>query len=225
MKKIRFVCATKESETNFHENTLLGRCLKLYAGLFELDLYDSNQHGLPFVYNLSIEKSKTDPSILVFIHDDVYLMDFWWNVKIREGLDNFDIVGVAGNSRRQPNQPSWIHSGLDMNFDLEHISGCVGLGNDNYLPDKLYISGPVPRSAKLLDGLFLACDSETLLNHDLRFDPKFTFHYYDMDFCRQADLKGLHMGTWQISILHESLGLMDNNWREGQKIYFEKWGD
>lgn len=225
MLKIRFVCATKMNGRDFHDKALLGRCLKLYGGLFELDLYESNSLGLPLVYNASIEKSKLDPAILVFVHDDIYLMDFWWNMQIREALKHFQIVGVAGNSRRLPNQPTWIHSDLAMNFDYENISGCVGFGDGVGLPERLYISGPVPRSAKILDGVFLACYSETLVKNAIKFDEKFAFHYYDMDFCRQADEKGVTMGTWQISILHQSLGLMDDAWRESQIKYFEKWGN
>jgi len=30
------------------------------------------------------------------------------------------------------------------------------------------------------------------------FDPRFQFHFYDLDFCRQAEQRGLKMGTWAL---------------------------
>lgn len=222
--KIRFVVASRHSASDFHEKSLLGSCLQLYQDLYELDLYDRNSDGLPHVYNQSIEKSFSDPAILVFIHDDVYLMDFWWSVRIREALNKFDIVGVAGNMRRQPNQATWAHAGEDLTmFDWDYISGCVGGGNGLSLPEKLYVSGPSWRECKLLDGVFLACKSDIFFRHDFRFDERFNFHFYDMDFCRQAELLGLKMGTWGIPIIHESTGNADNLWFQSRNVYFDKW--
>ena len=49
----------------------------------------------------------------------------------------------------------------------------------------------------------------------LRFDEQFDFHFYDLDFCRQAELKGMTMGTWPISVVHESGGAYGKPaWRE-----------
>lgn len=225
-KNIRFVVATKCHKSDFYDNTLLGQCLKLYEGLYELDLYDLNVKGLPHVYNISIQKSAENPAILVFVHDDVYLMNFWWNTQIRDGLKHFDIIGVAGNSRRIANQPTWLHCYSDMaQVDYENISGCVGAGNGVMLPDRLWISGPSPMEVKLLDGVFLCCDSVTLLDSQLKFDERFDFHYYDLDFCRQAEIRGLRMGTWQIPILHASAGVLNNEWQNSKIKYFEKWGE
>ena len=55
-------------------------------------------------------------------------------------------------------------------------------------------------------GVMLVADSRRLIDTGLRFDPQFAFHFYEMDFCRQAELKGLRLGTWPISIVHESGG-------------------
>jgi hypothetical protein len=41
----------------------------------------------------------------------------------------------------------------------------------------------------------LAARSNTLAEKGLRFDPLFDFHFYDLDFCRQAELRKLRMGT------------------------------
>lgn len=223
--KIRFVVATRVSSEEFYISTATGRSLKLYEGLgFELDLYDSNTNGLPFVYNQSIEKSKDDPAILVFVHDDVYFLDFWWIKKIRDSLENFDIIGVVGNTRRSSNQPTWCHKDHDFNYDNGYMSGAIANGK-NFPPDMLCVYGPSPLAVKLIDGVFIACNSETLLIKDVRFDTLFDFHYYDLDFCRQAEQKGLTIGTVEISLMHESGGTDSIDWQTSMKRYFDKWND
>lgn len=224
--KIRFVVASRHNAKDFHEKSLLGNCLKLYPGLFELDLYDSNTLGLPYVYNKSIQKSVFDPATLVFIHDDVYLMNFWWSVQIRDALQKFDIVGLAGNTRRQPNQPTWAHTDQTLShFDFPYLSGCVAFSKEMTLPERILVSGPSFAECKLLDGVFIACKSETLIKNYLRFDERFSFHFYDMDLCRQAEMLGLRMGTWGIPIIHQSMGNADALWRHSMGVYFNKWVD
>jgi GT2 family glycosyltransferase len=78
---------------------------------------------------------------------------------------------------------------------------------------------------KLLDGLLLAVRSETLRRHAIFFDERFEFHLYDMDFCRQAELKSLRMGTWTLSVIHESRGAYNTpSWHSACADYFSKWG-
>ena len=36
----------------------------------------------------------------MFVHDDVLINDFFWTQRIYAGLKDFDIVGIAGNTRR-----------------------------------------------------------------------------------------------------------------------------
>jgi hypothetical protein len=46
-----------------------------------------------------------------------------------------------------------------------------------------------------------------------------------MDFCRQAELKGLRMGTWPLSVVHESGGAFGSQgWRDGYARYLQKYG-
>lgn len=224
-KNIRFVVATRETRSNFFQVTATGRSLKLYEGLgFELDLYDSNTRGLPEVYNESINKSLSDPAILVFVHDDVYFLDFWWIKKVRESLERFDIIGIVGNTRRSPNQPTWCHKDHHFNFDCGYMSGAIANGK-GFPPDMLCVYGPSPMQVKLIDGVFMACHSDILIKTDIKFDTTFDFHYYDLDFCRQAEQKNLKIGTVEISLVHESGGTDTIEWKNSMKRYFDKWSD
>ena len=66
--KIRFVVSTRESEENFHKNTLTGKSIKLFNFPFlELRLFPENREGLSKVYNIAINESAKNPAILVFI--------------------------------------------------------------------------------------------------------------------------------------------------------------
>jgi len=222
--KVRIVCATRETSARFGVATALGRSLRLYPTLFELRLFPQNARGLPCVYNTAIREAAADPAILVFIHDDVHLLDFYWPTRIVHGLAKFDIIGLAGNRRRVAGQPAWRFT--DENFtrdDREHLSGVVAHGK-NWPADYISAYGSPGYEVKLLDGVLLAAHAQTLLAKNVLFDERFDFHFYDLDFCRTAEARGLSMGTWGISAMHESDGAFGTPaWRQGYVRYLEKW--
>ena len=224
-EKFRFVCATRGSYDDFFQQSPLGRSLSIYRAPFaEVVLFDTNTDGLPKVYNEAIRDAGDDPAILIFIHDDVHLCDFFWHIHVLAALQKFEIVGLAGNRRRVPNQPTWCH--IDEQFtpdSADNLSGIVAHGK-GFPPANLSSFGPPVQRVKLLDGVFLAARSETLRRRQISFDERFDFHFYDMDFCRQAEAKQVSVGTLTLSAIHESGGNFDTPaWREGYQRYLEKW--
>jgi hypothetical protein len=224
--KFRFVCATRKSAWAFSRWTALGRSLAPYLTRpgVELHLFAKNTEGLPRVYNKAIREAQADPAILIFIHDDIHLCDLFWDVQLASGLQAFDVIGLAGNKRRVPRQPSWIFVDDRFTTDAsEHLSGIVAHGRA-FPPRQISAYGPTAQQVKLLDGLFLATRSDTLLRNQIEFDERFDFHFYDMDFCRQAEARQLRLGTWPISVIHESGGdFTSRGWRAGCARYLEKW--
>ncbi|MEW6345211.1 MAG: glycosyltransferase [Paraburkholderia sp.] len=228
MKPIRFVCGTRRTPEQFSNETALGRSLKLYNHFkhAQLHLFDNNARGLSTIYNNAIQYAEQNPAILVFVHDDVWLQDFFWTERIYEAIERFDVVGLAGNTRRLPRQPAWAFATPDFKWDdKQFLSGTVGHGKG--FPCEIVSSfGPAGQACKLLDGLMLIADSAKLIESGLRFDEQFTFHFYDMDFCRQAELKGLSMGTWPLAVVHESGGAFNSpGWRDGYQRYLQKYGE
>lgn len=230
--KIRFVCATRLSSEEFFASAPLGRSLPFYRTFprgqqIELRLFKNNAVGLSTVYNTAIDEARTDPAILVFIHDDVYLNDFYWAEHLMDGLRAFDIVGLAGNRRRVPGQASWMY--LDGAFTRDHDENLSGvLGHGKGFPDLIELSvyGPPGQEVKLLDGVLIAARSDVLIRSDLKFDPRFTFDFYDLDFCRQAESRGIRLGTWAISVIHGSAGKLGNDrWRIAYRTYLDKYGE
>jgi len=83
--------------------------------------------------------------------------------------------------------------------------------------------GPTPASVNLLDGVFIAARADRLKESAVRFDPRFKYHFYDLDFCRQCEAAGLSMGTWPIALTHGSYGSWGDAWRKSKNIYLDKW--
>jgi tetratricopeptide (TPR) repeat protein len=229
-EKIRFVCATRLSSQEFFKSAPLGRSLPVYQSFprnqtIELRLFPENRTGLPHLYNTAIEEARADPAVLVFIHDDVYLSDYYWSDHLHRSLRRFDLVGLVGNRRRVPGQVSWMF--LDENFTTDNYDNFSGvLGHGQPFPDlrQLSVYGKPGLEVKLLDGVLLAIHSRTLIERELRFDPRFQFHFYDMDFCRQAELRQVRMGTCAMSVVHASAGELGNEgWRAAYGDYIAKY--
>jgi hypothetical protein len=225
---VRIVCGTRTRRDEFLRVTALGRSLSLFgpSPLLQLQIFDANSTSLPTIYNKAIQDAEREPALLMFVHDDVHICDFFWMDQIFAAFRRFDIVGLAGNRRRVARQPAWAFIDADGTRDSpQFLSGVVGHGK-GFPCDNIDVFGPSGQECKLLDGLMLVADSARLIEHDLRFDDRFGFHFYDMDFCRQAEIKGLRMGTWPISVVHESGGAFDTAaWRTCYQTYLDKYGE
>jgi GT2 family glycosyltransferase len=224
--KVQLIVATRVSGEDFWLKTATGQSLKLYQSPhIEVNLFASNSKGLPEVYNSAIDRFKNENSLLIFAHDDLHILDFFWMNTIYNGLLNFGIVGVAGSKTRAPFQPTWAFADKSFKWQpQEHLSGVVGHGN-TFPPTSLNFFGPPFEEVKLLDGLILAAFSETLIKNNIRFDERFMFHFYDLDFCRQAEALGIKMGTVPLSIIHESHGgYGSEGWHSAYDDYLQKWG-
>ena len=221
---IEIVSATRLSEPGFREQAPLAACLARVAKDRRITpvVTCENARGLSEVYNARIDAE--DPAeILVFVHDDVWLEDFYFADRILEGLKQFDIIGVAGNSRRLPRQSSWAH-GPDGRLDLPYLRGAIAHGTSPL--GKVGFFGPIVGECELLDGVFLAARKQTLRTAGVRFDPRFSFHFYDLDFCRAARRAGLRLGTWPIAMTHRSSGAPGTDaWNMGLAAYRAKWPD
>lgn len=227
MSKVKIVVATREDEAGFYKNTATGKSLSFLRFPFvEVCLFANNSRGLPELYNEVIQDSINDPCMLIFMHDDILIIDYFFIDQVLSGLSAFKVLGVAGNRRRVPRQPCWAF--VDINFtwdDSENLSGVVGHGTE-FPPNNLSVFGAPMQQVKLLDGLILCVLSETLHDNKIWFDERFAFDFYDMDFCRQAEEKNISCGTWPISLVHGSEGNFGTpSWRASYQTYLDKWGD
>jgi len=217
-----FVTATRKTRSEFDEGPL-GQSLRrmTFDNSLILSVKTENKIGLPAVYNEVISEQNRGRQA-VFLHDDVWLDDIFAAARIRAGLDNFDIIGLAGNRVLHPDAPTWFVSDDTMQWDFDNLSGIVCHGANPFGRPELY--GSIPARVQLLDGVLIAARISSLLDAGVRFDERFDFHFYDLDFSRQANAAGLTVGTWPISITHASGGAFGSDgWKRGLELYRKKW--
>ncbi|MBS0266511.1 MAG: hypothetical protein JSS02_31555 [Planctomycetes bacterium] len=222
---IELVAASRRTEREFWTQAALGLSLRRLQHDRRLSarLYFENARGLPDVYNERI-RGTDSAEILVFVHDDVWIDDCFFADRLLEGLQAYDVLGVAGNRRRVPRQPAWVFVDEQFTWDQPtNLSGRVSHGA-NYCGQIAWF-GNVPAECELLDGLLLASRKEVLLSRQVTFDSRFAFHFYDLDFCRLARDRQLRLGTWPIGLTHESSGAFGSaNWKLAYQLYLQKWG-
>lgn len=221
---IEIISATRLSESDFWSKSALGLSLLRLAEDTRLVAHITfeNNRGLPEIFNARIN-APDGHEILVFIHDDVWIDDFFLAERVISGLDEFDVIGIAGNKRRVPNQPAWAF--IDPNFTWDsnsNLSGSVAHGENPFGPVSRF--GSTSAECELLDGFFLAAKKSILKISNVSFDSHFDFHFYDMDFCRSARSSGLLLGTWPICLTHQSGGAFNSShWKEKYQLYLNKW--
>lgn len=226
------VSATRLSERDFWRKSALGQSLQPALANPEITakIYYKNTDGLPKAYNPHL-KNKDASDIIVFIHDDVWIDDEAWVEKLKIALKTFDIVGVAGNTKRSKNQSAWcrikqsegVKKESSYVWDDGNLSG--GIAHGHHRRGTVQMLGPTPAPCLLLDGVMLAVSKKRMQENTILFDEQFDFNFYDMDFCRTVQKAGLSMGTWPIALTHQSGGLFSGEkWKAGEKLYFGKWG-
>lgn len=223
--QLLIVSATRSTEQDFWSQSALGVSLKTHMARdsrLKASIAFENTRGLSEVFNESIEQADAS-AILVFIHDDVWIDEENFADAVISGLKCFDMIGVAGNKRRVANQPAWAF--IDDKFTWDepiNLSGRVAHGKEAFGHINDY--GAVPAECELMDGVFLAVKKSSLKARNVKFDPQFDFHFYDMDFCRTARQAGLRLGTWLVNLTHQSAGAFGSpHWIEKYQLYLNKW--
>ena len=226
MLPVTVVSATRYNQADFLQLSALGRSLQTYAAFgVKSHIFFENTRGLGACYNEAVAAIDNDEEIVVFVHDDVALVDFFWVDKLLLGFSKFEVLGLAGNKRRVARQPAWLFLDDRLTWDdRSNLSGIVGHGQG--FPCGLSVYGDVMQPLKLLDGLFLAVRKKTLTASGVKFDEQFKFHFYDMDICRQFEAKNISMAAVPLGVIHASEGAFgDHAWRDGYRAYLEKWRD
>ncbi len=227
---IEVISATRMAEEEFWSQSALGISLRRLNKDKRLvpRIAFSNRRGLPEIFNERILATEAH-DFLVFVHDDVWIDDFFLADRVIEGLQAFDVIGVAGNLRRVSSQPAWAFVGRNAagGFvwdERRYLSGAVAHGVRPF--GSVSVFGSAPAQCELLDGVFLAVRRPRLLETGALFDPAFAFHFYDLDFCRTARMAGLRLGTWPIAVTHQSGGAFGSlDWSRQYHAYMKKWRD
>lgn len=228
------VTATRVASKNFYRDTALGRSVQELrkSGLTVRVLAKcDNREPLAKIYNSAMCDEFADHTV-VFAHDDIAIHDWHIGSHLALALQQYDIVGLAGSRELLPGQPGWAFpEKVGQWASTTQLLGCIGHDtrmNVNAKRKVVMLSryGKPSGTASLLDGVFLAARMETLLRSEIRFDPQLAFHFYDLDFCRNALNRGLKPGVWPLAVTHYSGGAFGTpSWRSAYQRYCLKWGD
>lgn len=232
MKAVRVVAASRATEVEFWRHTKLGLSLRKLAydqrirHAIIVNNAGPGAQGLGQVYNRFLTPRFAEETLLL-VHDDVYIDDYFLAFRLNEALSRYDVVGVAGSKALEEPQLSWAfrYDSRDHKWRWQgrgKLSGAVA----HFSPHGELVTcyGECPADCLLLDGCFLALNTEKVLAGEARFDERFAFHFYDLDFCRACVLAGLRLGTWPLAITHESDGAFDTPpWRQAMAQYLLKW--
>ena len=196
----------------------------IHQSLCKLDLrnyhiVERNRRGLSDVYNEFLDRFAGQDCIVVLAHSDLRICDAFIREKLTEAAMVFNIIGIVGSSHfdvamETPNYawPIW---------PPEMLSGAVEHlfvdGSSHW-----FSYGPTPRRCVAMDGMFLAVDMLKIGTH--RFDPRFSFHLYDIDFCLSAHKKNLVLGTTNVCAQHASVGdFRSDAYRRALESFQKKW--
>lgn len=226
MKKIYIVSATRVPNAEaFYTSTRLGVCLDRHSSSFDIterEIIYGNKAGLSEVYNRTLERvseiEDVDDWLIAFAHDDLSIDDVAFHDKLEKAAERFDVIGLAGADFEDKQIPSAWHLG-----DKRGWSGAVAHTRDNLTWMSSF--GVMPRPVSVIDGLFIAIKLKSVVDSGLRFDERFTFHHYDLDFCLSARAFGLKVGVIPLWVTHASLGdgINTDAWRRSADIFIEKW--
>lgn len=212
--KIEIASCTREPKITEKSHLLNSLCKHISCNKFTTNIKYSNKESLTKCYNEFINTTNAD--ILVLVHDDVFIDDINFIEKLEKS--QFDITGLAGTSSYELKSPAvWNNS------DRNKWSGAVAHSHDN----KTWMTpfGNIPQRCIIVDGLFMALNMEKIRKTNTRFDERFSFHHYDMDFCLTAHNNGLTIGTAPIWVTHHSIGDWRNNeeWKQNETKFLSKW--
>lgn len=178
----------------------------------------SNGIGFAAAYNQGIARARGD--IFVFIPEELFFMKMNWGLILEKKFADdpwLGVIGVAGTQFLYADKYSWTAAGRPF------IKGRVvyHLQNGDFFavvfsPE----NGDFPVVA--VDGVFMAVRASLFQN--ICFDEE-TFddcHFWDLDFCMQANQVSRIMVTTDIVVKWRSQNVFDKAWNSyGQKFLFK----
>jgi GT2 family glycosyltransferase len=178
----------------------------------------NNGESLTKAYNRGLKMATND--IVVFCHDDIIFEKNGWATKLVNHFQNSDygIIGIAGTTDLDETGRWWN--------DRSKMIGAVKHRQNGKTWENKY-SGVFPKQileSVIVDGLFFAIHKDRIKEG---FDDTVEgFHFYEIDFCFRNHLKGVKVGvTFDVKVIHKSVGETNQQWEENRKLFIEKYKD
>jgi GT2 family glycosyltransferase len=197
----RFSIITCVSRAEVYQKCLLDSINKT-RGKHDIEIVpiinNDNRYSASNALNVGIDASKSD--ILIFVHQDVILLENWFDkleTVLSECDKNWGVIGCAG-------------------IDLKYGSGDVGKWGGALNTDTVAVGSVYDNIDKMSDGPYWSGIKETVPVHcideclfilnkktGLMFDTMLTgFHFYGVDLCLQARSTGYTVYGADLPIVH-----------------------
>ena len=181
-----------------------------------------NQYGICAAYNLAAGQSTGD--ILVFMHEDVFMMEMGWDqVLISKFMQNSDlgVLGLAGTQILYPDPPLWTRAGMPW------LAGRIVhdlASQDKYMMTFFGAPGEADRQVVTVDGLWFAVRRDIWEQCPFNADDFPAFHFYEHDFCMRARYLGQIWVSQDIMVKHLSGGNFGPAWQNASQKFREIYG-
>jgi GT2 family glycosyltransferase len=181
-------------------------------------------------YNAGIEAASkgglNDDDIIVFMHEDVGIVDQLFIEKIQlvfSEKKDVGILGIAGAIEVTDKGGWWMTTPDKMRGHLiqgkpESTTGegfHLQKGAIGYFDDLVAIDGCIMVTTGKILKEGLSFDDKTYTDSD----------FYDIDFCMQVLEKGYKIAVADILIFHQSsgMGVFNEPWKQAKEKFFKKW--
>jgi len=209
-------CTTAKTDQEFHTRPISESLKKHYESNSNIEFYifKDNKKGLSTCYNEIINDPTNKNKTVLFVHDDVVLEDLFLYEKLINSP--YSITGLAGakSFNKASDKLAW-----HLCAPRDHFVGEVAHVKDNNVWTTVF--GPTKSRALVIDGLFISCKVNDLLEKNLTFDENFDFHFYDIAFCLRANQQKVSCGVLPIRVIHHGLGdsMLTPQWEEANKKF------
>lgn len=227
MCDFEIVSATRKNEESFWRTSLLAASINEFRKNydFKYHIFYENKRSLSAIYNQAI--SRSEAKYIILVHDDVYIKDMCFFEKLIEEHKLFNILGVAGCLSDVGVVPAWPYAACDFsNKKFTKLNSRLGgrIYHGAIWINNLNVFGDVGVQATLLDGVFISIDLHSIDKNLRLFDEGFDFHFYDLDFSKNAVRNGMKLGISSVELVHESTGgYFSESWIQAYEIFKNKW--
>lgn len=231
MKTVRLLTVSKNKKHLIFSDAFNSDICRVQS---EFDLFtdpisiSENKEGLPKVYNVFLNNCRKDQvETAIMIHADVSF-DYYSIMKHYLQIQNkYDIVGLAGTRKIELSISPLTWFTGSRNYPEERYGRVThrqfNLGesffNGHHHPNVKDVE------VSTVDGLCFILN-RNVIDSEARFDERFNFDFYDLDFCLTAITKNhLKIGTMVEPVIHESVGtsILRPEYLIEERKFREKW--
>ena len=175
----------------------------------DIECVTNNTYTLTQFGNKFLNESKDEYDYLIFMHADVNLSLYDFVTHLLKTNGKYDIVGLAGTKKLFISQSplTWFTGSHKFPGDRY---GRITHDHDGMMLESFFNrekSEVQDTEVMTIDGLLMCFNKKTMQTEKARFDEQFTYDFYDLDFCLNAQLNtDLKVGVFVQPTIHNSLG-------------------